>query len=53
MDYVDDSKAELVKAYANFLISEEGQGVAAAAAGSAPISSALREKAQAILDSVE
>ncbi|MGA1033142.1 MAG: phosphate ABC transporter substrate-binding protein PstS [Aquiluna sp.] len=53
MDYVDDSKGELVKAYANFLISEEGQGVAAAAAGSAPISSALREKAQTILDSVE
>lgn len=53
MDYVDDAKAELVKAYANFLISEEGQGVAAAAAGSAPISPALREKAQAILDAVE
>lgn len=53
MDYVDDAKAALVKAYANFLISEEGQGVAAAAAGSAPISPALREKAQAILDAVE
>jgi phosphate transport system substrate-binding protein len=52
MDYADDAKAELVKAYANFIISEEGQNVAAEAAGSAPISPALREKAQAILDAI-
>ena len=52
MDYVDDAQAELVKAYANFIISEEGQNVAAEAAGSAPISPALREKAQAILDAI-
>lgn len=52
MDYADDAMAELVKAYANFIISEEGQNVAAEAAGSAPISPALREKAQAILDAI-
>lgn len=53
MDYADDAQAELVKAYANFIISEEGQNVAAEAAGSAPISADLRAKAQAILDAVK
>ncbi|MEL0317245.1 MAG: phosphate ABC transporter substrate-binding protein PstS [Aquiluna sp.] len=53
MDYADDSQAELVRAYANFIISEEGQNVAADAAGSAPISADLRAKAQAILDAVK
>ncbi|MEK9578076.1 MAG: phosphate ABC transporter substrate-binding protein PstS [Aquiluna sp.] len=53
MDYADDAQAELVKAYAGFIISEEGQNVAAAAAGNAPISQATREIAQAILDQVQ
>ena len=53
MDYVDDAQAELVKAYAGFIISAEGQQVASAAAGSAPISDSLRQKAQAILDAVK
>ena len=53
MDYADDAMAELVKAYAGFIISEEGQNVAAAAAGNAPISQATREIAQAILDQVQ
>jgi phosphate transport system substrate-binding protein len=53
MDYADDAMAELVKAYAGFIISEEGQAVAAAAAGNAPISQATREIAQAILDQVQ
>lgn len=53
MDYADDSKAELVKAYATFMVSEEGQNVAAAAAGNAPISQSLREKAQAIIDQIK
>ena len=53
MDYADDAKAELVKAYASFLVSEEGQNVAAAAAGNAPISQATREIAQAIIDQIK
>ena len=53
MDYADDSKAALVKAYASFMVSAEGQQVAAAAAGSAPISDALRQKAQAIIDQIQ
>lgn len=53
MDYADDAMAELVKAYAGFIISEEGQNIAAAAAGNAPISQATREIAQAILDQVQ
>jgi phosphate transport system substrate-binding protein len=53
MDYADDSKAALVKAYASFMVSAEGQQVTAAAAGSAPISDALRQKAQAIIDQIQ
>ena len=53
MDYADDAKAELVKAYASFLVSEEGQNVAAAAAGNAPISQQSREIAQAIIDQIQ
>ncbi len=53
MDYADDSKAALVKAYASFMVSAEGQQVAAAAAGSAPITDALRQKAQAIIDQIQ
>lgn len=52
MDYLDDAKAELVKAYANFLISAEGQYVASVAAGNAPISQGTRAIAQSILDQV-
>jgi hypothetical protein len=35
------------------MVSAEGQQVAAAAAGSAPISDALRQKAQAIIDQIQ
>lgn len=52
-DYADDAQAELVKAYASFLISAEGQQVAAEAAGIAPISDGVRQKAQAIIDSIQ
>ena len=53
MDYADDAKAELVKAYASYMLSAEGQEYAAAAAGNAPISDELRRKAQAIIDQVK
>lgn len=52
-DYADDAQAELVRAYASFLISAEGQQVAADAAGIAPISDAIRTKAQAIINAIQ
>jgi phosphate transport system substrate-binding protein len=53
MDYADDAKAELVKAYASYMLSAEGQEYASAAAGNAPISEELRQKALAIIDQVK
>lgn len=52
-DYADDSSVDLVRAWASFLLSDQGQKVAAAAAGNAPISAALRQKAQAIVDAIK
>jgi phosphate transport system substrate-binding protein len=52
-DYMDDAQAELVRAWASFLVSEEGQNAAAASAGNAPISAGLRAKAQAIIDAIK
>jgi len=43
-EYQDAAQGALVKAYFEFMASEDGQRVAAEAAGSAPISDALREK---------
>ncbi len=42
--YTDPANAELVKSYFSYIVSEEGQNVAAEAAGSAPISADLRSK---------
>ncbi len=42
--YEDPANAELVKAYFEYIVSEEGQQIAADAAGSAPISDDLRSK---------
>lgn len=53
MTYADPAMGELVKAYAGFIVSEEGQNVAAAAAGNAPISQATRDIAEAILAQVK
>lgn len=52
-EYADPDQATLVKAYASYLISVEGQQVAADAGGIAPISDALRQKAQAIIDAIK
>ncbi len=52
-DYADDAQAELVRAWASFLVSEEGQNAAAESAGNAPISAGLRAKAQAIIDAIK
>ena len=53
MDYADDDKAELVKAYASYMLSAEGQQFASDNAGNAPISDELRQKALAIIEQVQ
>ncbi|WP_062217181.1 phosphate ABC transporter substrate-binding protein PstS [Streptomyces sp. NBRC 109706] len=50
--YEDATKAELVQAYLSYVISEEGQLAAAEAAGSAPISDALRQELQPAIDAI-
>ena len=52
-EYANAEDAKLVKAYASYLISVEGQQVAADAGGIAPISNELRQKAQAIIDAIK
>lgn len=51
--YDDANIAELVKAFESYVISPEGQQDAADAAGSAPMSDAFREKAQAAVDMIQ
>jgi phosphate transport system substrate-binding protein len=53
MDYADDAKGELVKAYARYMLSAEGQEWASENAGNAPISEDLRQKALAIIEQVK
>ncbi|WP_407663481.1 phosphate ABC transporter substrate-binding protein PstS [Microcella flavibacter] len=50
VEYQEAADAELVKAYFEYIISEEGQQAAAEAAGSAPISDQLRERATAAVE---
>ena len=50
--YADAANAELVKAYFSYIVSEEGQKVAAEAAGSAPISADLRAKIEPAIASI-
>ena len=47
--YSDPAKAELVKDFVGYVVSEAGQKASAEAAGSAPISADLRTKAEASL----
>ncbi|WP_336658986.1 phosphate ABC transporter substrate-binding protein PstS [Leucobacter sp. USHLN153] len=51
-EYTDAASAELVKSYFSYIVSEEGQSVAAEAAGSAPISEDLRGQVQTAIDSI-
>jgi len=51
--YADSENVELVKSYFSYMASTEGQDVAAEAAGSAPISDALREQVTAAIDSIQ
>jgi phosphate transport system substrate-binding protein len=50
--YDEQATADLVKGFMGYVISEEGQQAAADAAGSAPISDALREQAQGAVDAI-
>lgn len=50
--YADAANAELVKSYFEYIVSEEGQKVAAEAAGSAPISADLRTKIEPAIASI-
>ena len=50
--YEDAATGNAVKAYASYIISEDGQKVAAESAGSAPISEDLRKDAQASIDGI-
>lgn len=52
VEYEDQETADLVKAFAGYVISEEGQAAAAEAAGSSPLSDALREQAQTAVDAI-
>jgi phosphate transport system substrate-binding protein len=51
-NYDDANKAELVKAFFSYIISEEGQQTAAENAGSAPISDQLRQQVQPAVDAI-
>ena len=48
----DSGKAEIVKGFLNYVVSDEGQQAAADNAGSAPIPASFAEKAQAIVDAI-
>ncbi len=51
--YGTTAQADLVKGYLTYVISAEGQAQAASAAGSAPISQALRTEAQQAVDAIK
>ncbi|AYF97435.1 phosphate ABC transporter substrate-binding protein PstS [Protaetiibacter intestinalis] len=52
-EYADPAKGEFVKAYIGYITSEEGQQVAADAAGSAPLSSDLSAKVAAVVATIK
>lgn len=52
-EYADPAVAELIKPYFSFAASAEGQELAAAEAGSAPITDDLRSKINAAIDAIK
>jgi phosphate transport system substrate-binding protein len=52
VEYDDQAKADAVKAFMGYVISEEGQQAAADAAGSSPITADARTKAQTAVDAI-
>lgn len=51
--YDDAERANLVKDFLSYVVSEDGQAVAADAAGSAPISPEMCDKAVALIDTIQ
>ena len=51
-NYDSSGKADLVKGFESYVISEEGQDAANQAAGSAPITDSIRQQAQAAIDQI-
>lgn len=51
-NYDDPDTAELVKAYASWIVSEEGQSMSEAQSGAAPLSEGMRDNVQAAIDSI-
>jgi phosphate transport system substrate-binding protein len=52
VEYDDQETAEMVKAFTEYVVSEDGQSAAAVAAGSAPVSDSLREQAMSAVDAI-
>jgi phosphate transport system substrate-binding protein len=52
-EYEDAAVAELVKAYVGYVVSAEGQRLAAEQAGSAPLSEAIAAEAKAAVESID
>ena len=52
VEYDDQETADAVKAFMEYVISEDGQQTAAENAGNAPISESLREQAQSAVDAI-
>ncbi|WP_110005202.1 phosphate ABC transporter substrate-binding protein PstS [Geodermatophilus normandii] len=52
IEYDDQSKADNVKAFMSYVISEDGQATASENAGNAQISDTLREQAQGAVDAI-
>lgn len=50
--YADQATVDMVKAWENYVVSEDGQAAAAESAGSAPISEDLRTQITEILDTI-
>ncbi len=51
--YEDAETADLVKGYLSYIVSDEGQDAAAENAGSAPLSDALQDEAQGIVENIK
>lgn len=51
--YDDAERANLVKDFLSYVVSEEGQSTASEAAGSAPISETTRENALSLIDTIQ
>jgi phosphate transport system substrate-binding protein len=53
VEYDDKATADAVKAFENYVVSEDGQKAAAGAAGSSPITSDARDAAQKVVDAIK